>query len=139
MIMIANIMFLRKPVLSLPNLEFPVLLVWSMFIPESFTLRLSEVCIQKIVANLFNVFCNLGIAVGLCSAGGRIGGILCPLVNSTATSLPWLPYAIYGSMSIFQVKTVTRLQETLGKPMLTSIDEAEEFYADPDAKNSEKE
>ena len=85
------------------------------------------------------LFCNLGIAVGLCSAGGRIGGILCPLVNSTATSLPWLPYAIYGSMSIFQVITVTRLPETLGKPMLTSIDEAEEFYADPEEKNSEKE
>ena len=65
-----------------------------------------------------NLFYNLGIAVGLCSAGGRIGG----------TSLPWLPYAIYGSMSIFQVITVTRLPETLGKPMLTSIDEAEEFY-----------
>jgi len=80
-----------------------------------------------------------GIAVGLCSAGGRIGGILCPLVNSTATSLPWLPYAIYGSMSIFQVITVTRLPETLGKPMLTSIDEAEEFYANPEGKNSEKE
>ena len=41
-------------------------------------------------------------------------------------------------MSIFQVITVTRLPETLGKPMLTSIDEAEEFYADPEGKNSEK-
>ena len=52
MIMIANIMFLRKPVLSLQNLEFLVLSVWSMFIPESFTLRLSEVRVLKIVVNL---------------------------------------------------------------------------------------
>ena len=52
MIMIANIMSLRKPVLSLRNLEFPVLSVWSMFIPESFTLRLSEVRVLKIVVNL---------------------------------------------------------------------------------------
>ena len=41
-------------------------------------------------------------------------------------------------MSIFQVITVTRLPETLGKPMMTSIDEAEELYADPEGKNSEK-
>ena len=52
MIMTANIMFLRKPVLLLQNLEFLVLSVWSMFIPESFTLRLSEVRVLKIVVNL---------------------------------------------------------------------------------------
>ena len=52
MIMIANIMFLRKPVLLLQNLEFLVLLVWSMFIPESFTQRLSEVRVLKIIVNL---------------------------------------------------------------------------------------
>ena len=76
-----------------------------------------------------------GIAVGLCSAGGRIGGILCPLVNSLSATVSWLPFAIYGGMSIFQVITVTFLPETLGKPMLTSIDEAEQFYANP---NGEK-
>ena len=69
-----------------------------------------------------------GIAVGLCSAGGRIGGILSPLVNTTANYIPWMPYAIFGVMSIVQVVTVTLLPETLGHSMLTSIDEAEEFY-----------
>ena len=77
-----------------------------------------------------------GIAVGLCSAGGRIGGILSPLINATANTIPWLPYAVFGFMSIVQVATVTLLPETLGQPMLTSVDEAEDFYAK--AKNDKK-
>jgi len=77
-----------------------------------------------------------GIAIGLCSAGGRIGGILSPLVNDTANYFPWMPYAIFGVMSIVQVVTVKLLPETLGNSMLTSIDEAEEFYKN--AKNNKK-
>ena len=69
-----------------------------------------------------------GIGVGISSAGGRIGGILAPLVNSLYSTYSWLPYIIFGTVGIIQVVTVFLLPETLGVPMLTTIEEAEEFY-----------
>ena len=77
-----------------------------------------------------------GIGVGISSAGGRVGGILAPLINSLYSSYSWLPYIIFGALGILQVITVFLLPETLGVPMLTTIEEAEEFYRKGKVNNS---
>ncbi|CAG5110614.1 Oidioi.mRNA.OKI2018_I69.chr2.g4998.t1.cds [Oikopleura dioica] len=74
-----------------------------------------------------------GVGVGLSSAGGRIGGILAPIINGLGKTTSWLPFVIFGALGIVQVITVFFLPETLGVPMLTTIEEAEEFYANPDS------
>jgi len=50
-----------------------------------------------------------------------------------------LPYIIFGVLGIFQVLTVLLLPETLGVPMLTTIEEAEEFYKKGKVDSSKKE
>ncbi|CBY11054.1 unnamed protein product [Oikopleura dioica] len=72
-----------------------------------------------------------GVGVGLSSAGGRIGGILAPIINGLGKTTSWLPFVIFGALGIVQVLTVFFLPETLGVPMLTTIEEAEEFFANP--------
>jgi len=46
-----------------------------------------------------------GVGVGLSSAGGRIGGILAPIINGLGKTTSWLPFVIFGALGIVQVLT----------------------------------
>jgi hypothetical protein len=48
----------------------------------------------------------------------------------------WLPYIIFGVLGIIQVITVFWIPETLGVPMLTTLEEAEEFYKNVNSKDA---
>ncbi|CBY35138.1 unnamed protein product [Oikopleura dioica] len=73
-----------------------------------------------------------GIGVGLSSAGGRIGGMIAPLINGLGNKTSWLPFIVFGVLGLGQIFTAFLLPETLGVPMLTTIEEAEEFYHCPE-------
>ena len=51
------------------------------------------------------------------------------MVDSFGYTASFIPYLIFAIVSIVQVITVNFLPETLGQPMMTSIEEAEIFYA----------
>ena len=57
------------------------------------------------------------------------------LFSNVAT---WLPYMVFGFLGILQVISVFWIPETLGVPMLTTLEEAEQFYEDGLAKKSKK-
>ena len=48
----------------------------------------------------------------------------------------WLPYTIFGCFGLLQIMTTFFLPETLGLPMLTTVDQAEEFYGKNQMKKS---
>ena len=87
--------------------------------------------------------CARGSALGMCSAGARIGGIACPLILGFDQKISWLSNFIFGVASIIAslvalrftlnlpkvyIYQKLRLPETLGKPLPQTIEEAEENY-----------
>ena len=72
--------------------------------------------------------CVRASALGLCSAGGRIGGAISPLVFGIDDKLPWFSNTFFGIASILASITTLFLPETYGKPLTQTIDEAEESY-----------
>ena len=46
-----------------------------------------------------------GVGVGLSSAGGRIGGILAPIINGLGKTTSWLPFVVFAALGIVQVIT----------------------------------
>ena len=46
-----------------------------------------------------------GIGVGLSSAGGRIGGMVAPLINGLGNTTSWLPFVVFGVLGLLQVLT----------------------------------
>lgn len=46
-----------------------------------------------------------GIGVGLSSAGGRIGGMVAPLINGLGNKTSWLPFVVFGVLGIGQIVT----------------------------------
>ena len=59
------------------------------------------------------------------------------IFNNIRNQTTWLPYIIFGVLGILQVITVFWIPETLGVPMLTTLEEAEEFYKNGYSKYSE--
>ena len=89
--------------------------------------------------------CVRGSALGLASAGGRIGGAISPLIFGVDDTLPWFSNTFFGLSSIIGtfLTKMTRffskttflaagmsfwLPETMGKPMTQTIEEAESSY-----------
>lgn len=72
--------------------------------------------------------CVRASAVGLCSAGGRIGGALSPLVFGLDQTLPWFSNTFFGVCAIIAGGSTLLLPETIGQPMAQSMDEAESGY-----------
>lgn len=61
------------------------------------------------------------------SMAGRIGGIICPVLTGI-TSLPWLYPLVFGCACTLAGFLILFLPETAGKPMLSTIEEAEAYY-----------
>ena len=61
------------------------------------------------------------------SMAGRIGGIVAPLLTGI-TSMPWLYPLIFGVLCVLAGFLILFLPETAGKPMLSTIEEAEAYY-----------
>ena len=59
-------------------------------------------------------------------------------IISLSNVATWLPYMVFGFLGILQVISVFWIPETLGVPMLTTLEEAEQFYEDGLAKKSKK-
>lgn len=72
--------------------------------------------------------CVRASAVGLCSAGGRIGGALSPLVFGLDQTLPWFSNTFFGVCSIIAGGSTLFLPETINKPMAQTMEEAENNY-----------
>ena len=68
-------------------------------------------------------------AMAMGSMAGRIGGIISPFINDFYESIPWLPPTIFGTVCVAGGCLLFLLPETLGKPLLNTIDEAEKYYA----------
>ena len=70
-------------------------------------------------------------ALGLCSAGARLGGAVAPLVVSIGTVISWLPLLVFGAVSVVaSVVTAGALPETLGKPLAETVADCEQDAAD---------
>lgn len=78
--------------------------------------------------------CVRGSALGLCSAGGRIGGAISPLIFGLDDSMPWFSNTFFGISSIIAAGLALLLPETMGKPMTQTIEEAESSYYKKDHK-----
>merc|ERR1711990_128285 len=72
--------------------------------------------------------CVRGSALGLASAGGRIGGAISPLIFGIDDTLPWFSNTFFGLSSIIAAGMSFWLPETMGKPMTQTIEEAESSY-----------
>merc|ERR1711937_409406 len=70
-----------------------------------------------------------GNALGLGSMAGRIGGFCAPYINELWLPIPWLPPLIYGAFCLFGGGLLFLLPETSGRPMLNTVDEANEYYS----------
>ena len=67
-----------------------------------------------------------GLAMG--SMAGRIGGIISPQINNFYETIPWLPPLIFGALCVMGGVAIFLLPETLGKPLLNTIEEANAYY-----------
>ena len=69
------------------------------------------------------------LALGICGVAARVGGVLAPFVLSTDNIATWLPGIIFGVIGILGGLAGFWLPETLGLPMLSTIEEAEDYYS----------
>lgn len=67
--------------------------------------------------------------IGLCSVSARLGGIIAPFVLSTADIASWMPGMMFGVVSVVSGLAAFFLPETLGQPMLYTIEEAEKWHS----------
>ena len=72
--------------------------------------------------------CVRASAVGLCSAGGRIGGAISPLVFGLDQTWPWFSNTFFGVCGVLAGGSTLLLPETIGQPMAQSMEEAESGY-----------
>ena len=75
--------------------------------------------------------CVRASAVGLCSAGGRIGGAISPLIFGLDQTWPWFSNTFFGLCAIIAGGSTLILPETIGRPMAQSMEEAESNYFRP--------
>lgn len=67
-------------------------------------------------------------ALAMGSMAGRIGGIISPFINNFHTSIPWLPATIFGSACLLGGMALLTLPETLGRPLMNTVEEANNYY-----------
>lgn len=68
-------------------------------------------------------------AVGISSVCGRVGSIIAPLLVGLQSQISWLPGSIFGALAILGAVVSLRFPETTGIDMMSTIEEAEDFYA----------
>lgn len=67
-------------------------------------------------------------AVGACTMIARIGGILTPAILALYDKVSWLPGIIFGVLAVVAGVLTCFMPETLNQKMLTTFEEADEFY-----------
>ena len=66
--------------------------------------------------------------IALCSVAARLGGIIAPFMISLADLASWLPGMTFGVVGLLSGIAAFFLPETLGQPILYTIEEAENHY-----------
>lgn len=66
--------------------------------------------------------------VGLTSAAARVGGILTPFILGLDSVASWLPGSIYAVLGVVTGICAFWLPETLGKPLLSTVEQTEKVY-----------
>jgi hypothetical protein len=71
------------------------------------------------------------IGIGFCVMLGRTGGVLTPFIIllQNFDGLEFLPYLIFGTISLVAGFWALFLPETAGEPILQTIEEAVSFYS----------
>ena len=77
---------------------------------------------------------SAGLAI--CSVGARISGVISPFVLSLSSVYTWLPGAIFAVLAIAAGSATFLLPETLGKPLLSTLEETNEVYFSKKTKKS---
>ena len=72
-------------------------------------------------------FFNRNVALGMCSALGRLGSIIAPLVFIMGDLWEPLPFVLFGVLAIAGGLVALILPETLGKNLPETIEEGEQF------------
>jgi len=73
---------------------------------------------------------NCGL--GFLSTTGRLASLLSPQIMKLALppySLPWLPYVIFGIMTVIAACVSITLPDTNGKELIQSVEDAEDIYS----------
>ena len=69
-----------------------------------------------------------GSAVGISSTGARLATVFSPFLIGLQGLVSWLPGLVFGVVSILAGIVSLTLPETLGRPMLMSIEDALNLY-----------
>nr|XP_039252735.1 organic cation transporter protein-like [Styela clava] len=69
-----------------------------------------------------------GLAMG--SMAGRLGPIIMPFTLQLQQTIPWLTQTIFGTLAIIAGATSLLLPDTTNSDLMTSVDQAENFYRD---------
>nr|XP_039252736.1 solute carrier family 22 member 15-like [Styela clava] len=69
-----------------------------------------------------------GTAMSMGSMSARIGSIIMPFTLQIQQEIPWLTQTIFGTLAIIAGATSLMLPETSKADMMTSVDQAENFY-----------
>lgn len=75
-----------------------------------------------------NPTCVRGTAIGLSSAGGRIGGAISPLVFGLDNTFPWFSNTFFGVCGLLAGWATLSLPETKGQPMLQTMEDVNDVY-----------
>ncbi|CAG5103766.1 Oidioi.mRNA.OKI2018_I69.chr1.g926.t1.cds [Oikopleura dioica] len=75
-----------------------------------------------------NPTCVRATAVGLSSAGGRIGGAISPLVFGLDNTFPWFSNTFFGICGLLAGWATLSLPETKGQPMLQTMEDVNDVY-----------
>merc|ERR1711937_529573 len=67
-------------------------------------------------------------ALGFGSLCGRLGGMLGPQIFKIQKFISWLPGVIVAGFAVIAASLSFSLPETVGKPLLQSLEEAEVYY-----------
>ncbi|XP_077974746.1 organic cation transporter protein-like [Styela clava] len=69
-----------------------------------------------------------GTAMSMGSMSARIGPIIMPFTLQLQQAIPWLTQTIFGTLGLIAGATTLMLPETSKEDLMTSIDQAENFY-----------
>lgn len=73
--------------------------------------------------------------LGLGSMAARIGGVAAPQIIPLQERYPWLPYTIFGIVTLTAGIAALWLPETFQQPIHQTLPEAEAFYKNQKSKN----
>jgi len=90
-----------------------------------------KIAISGSFAVVFNFTCELyptsirATGFGLCSAGGRLGGIAAPQIILLQNKAKWLPNVVFGVFSLISGFVTFLLPETINKRLPQTIADLE--------------